>query len=124
MKLLIHELPNDPTPKLVTERTLRHWVTLDDGRLFYQDEVLTWSGEDRGWTSERGLWFALPLPETSDVVVATVADLDGTPLVFMRSGRVFRFGVQDGDTFPHFYEGLDAVPGTALDRHTDEVMGR
>jgi hypothetical protein len=118
MRLMIHELPNDPREREGTARTLRHCLTMEDGRIFYQDEHLTWAvGEDDyEWQTTRGPWHQLPTPEAADVVVSAVYDEGhACPVVFLRSGRVYHFVQRDGDVLPHFYENIDAVPGSPED---------
>lgn len=130
MKLMIHDLPNPPSESEREYRVLRHWLTTDDGELYYQDETLRYAypdPEDKQWSSDRGPWFKLPVPESADVVVSSCwSEAEGCVLVFMRSGKVYQFTTRNGDRIPHFYEVIEAVPDTLAEiagRHRQTVQG-
>lgn len=119
MKLTIFEMPIPPSESSRDYRVLRHWLTMPDGRLYYQDETLRYAYPDpetKDWTSDRSPWFQLLTPESADVVVSTVWDeAEGAPLVFMASGKAYHFTYRNGDKLPHFYPTVEPVPDTEED---------
>jgi hypothetical protein len=93
MRLLIYELPPMPTPEGNFERrTLRHWLTLDDGTLWYQDEYLTLINE---WESTRDDWIQLPTPPAQPRVIGFI-DHGGLPLAMRSDGQSFIYGREIG----------------------------
>lgn len=122
MKLMIYELPRLPTGPNEEdvppdERTLRHWLTFDDGRIFFQDETLTLAHRygDPSWVSTRGEWVQLPTPPVTPRPVALIETADGEPMVMLDNGMAYVLQIRPPDVLPHWNEVMEPVPTTGED---------
>lgn len=109
MQITTVPLPNSPEPG--SRAQFRHYVTLADGRVFYQDEQIHQDWKQMP-TSERTVWQQLPAPPEPDTVVSVnqINTSEGPALVtFLRSGASYYW------TDNEWQEWAPPVPGTIAD---------
>lgn len=99
----------------------RHWLTMDDGRIYFQDERIVWKNGHA--TSTRSAWELLPTPPMTWNVVGLV-DHGGLPVAMLANGEAFIYGQTLGEVAApswhpftdqpvpksHAYPNFDAPP--------------
>lgn len=118
-RLTIMELPSH-TGMDPFRRILRHWLTLDDGRIFYQDEMLQEHGD--GWISTRDPgWTELPSPSSHATVVGVI-DHGGFPLAVLSNGASYIHASQVGVAGERWVPYLAPVPETLRAAQQEEIL--
>lgn len=94
MRLIISHLPVGKTEYADDDETMptstsvmRHWLTYDDGRIYFQDETIK-SSDGVMLSSTRTEWSQLPTPPMTDQVAGTF-EYGGLPGVVTRSGKAY-----------------------------------
>lgn len=88
---------------------LRHYLTLADGRIYFQDEELI---REPGYLlrSKRTEWVQLPTPPSEPTVVGFM-DYGGMPMAMRSDGQAFIWGRLPGqDVFDHWFPFKDRIP--------------
>jgi hypothetical protein len=105
MQIYTVPLPNSPDPG--SRAQFRHYVMLEGGLVFYQDEQLHQDWKQMP-TSERTRWERLPVPPEPDTVVSAHL-IDDRLVMVLRSGASFMY--LDGAWEPY----APPCPGTVAD---------
>lgn len=113
-RLIIDHLP--PLAETDAIRTLRHWLTFEDGRIYYQDEFLEATSDTLDWTSQRGDWHQLPTPPMTWPVVGII-DHGGFPLAMLANGESYLYARADGEMLQRWLPFTnEPVPGSYAHR--------
>ena len=90
---------------------LRHWITYPDGRIFFQDETITYNAAGTPLESKRSEWTRLPTPPMT-WEVASMIDHGGFPMDILRNGRAYIWGRAEGEVVHRWVPFEDPVPDT------------
>lgn len=101
--------------------TLRHWLTLDDGRIFFQDEVLD-ARRGELYPVSRSEWAQLPTPPMTWDCVGLL-DHGGLPMALLRNGEAYIFGTEPGESIPRWAKFAEPVPGSHASLDLDGDAG-
>lgn len=123
-KLFITRLPYEITGEDVI---LRHWLTLDDGSLWFQDEEIQRDGSNK-IESRRTDWEQLPTPPCIPPVVGLI-DFGGMPLAMRADGSTWIWGREliDGvatSPLEHWIPFLEKVPHAQQKGPVQDTEGR
>lgn len=78
-------------------RLLRHTITLDDGRVFTQEETLSVFTLQEPQVIRRTDWEEVPTPPVADLVIGFI-DWNGNPMVVTQRGKAYVWAVKPGET--------------------------
>jgi hypothetical protein len=117
--LRIHELPTHPNAPFGLH-VLRHWLTLADGRIFYQDETISHRIRDASpnapleTESVRGDWHQLATPPAT-VPVVGMADYGGIPMALRADGATFLLAHAQGSAGIDSWVPFAGVPNAPVE---------